>query len=766
MRCLAPGLVLFTTALLAQEAAESFGHSRHGSAFDEGPRQAAYLMPGLGEQVSFPIVGLSPEGQRFFDQAISQLHGFWYYEAERSFRQVQKLHPECAMTYWGMAMANREHVDRATGFICNAVERSASAPRNEQLWIDAFAAYYGVGEDHREELQSGDAERVAKAKQAVEEQRVKRAAEPEGKKVDDRRERQLLKDLGTLVFEFPEDIEAKAFLAIQNWHAYHWGGGVEIVSHTAVDALLDQVFAKAPMHPAHHYRIHLWDREAAERALKSAMVIGDSAPAIAHQWHMAGHIYDKLDRHAEAAWQQEASSRADHAHMQRDRVMPFEIHNYGHNQEWLCRSLSHVGRSEDALDLAKNMAELPRHPVKNRPDKGSDIAGYARRRIVDVCEDHELWAEAVELCYDGFLGDGEDLRGEIARLGLLGRALFRLGQAEEAERAVVAADALLARARAERAEAIDRAEDEAIEADRSRSETDKELGQAQRESTDVVRMVLDLQRELRGERLLANGDAEAAIKEFLEVRGMPKTLLADAYLAAGDAGKAVELLAAEVEARPGRLPSLRRLVAAHRAAGAEDVADKVRDLEAQIAAIPAGPSQFGADFGVRPPLESIGPFRWSPMSAWPLALPQAGGGHFELRPGQPTLVVFYLGFGCLHCIEQLQAIAPQAEEFAADGIRIVAVGTDTAAKAAESLAALDEGDRFPFPLLADPGLATFKSWRCYDDFEEMPLHGTFLLDAAGRVRWQDISFEPFTEIEWLLGESRRLLALPMTVGAK
>ena len=85
---------------------------------------------------------------------------------------------------------------------------------------------------------------------------------------------------------------------------------------------------------------------------------------------------------------------------------------------------------------------------------------------------------------------------------------------------------------------------------------------------------------------------------------------------------------------------------------------------------------------------------------------------------------------------------------------------------AEALAAWAAGDRFPFPLLADPGLATFKSWRFYDDFEEMPLHGTFLLDAAGRVRWQDISFEPFTEIEWLLGESRRLLALPMTVGAK
>ena len=129
-------------------------------------------------------------------------------------------------------------------------------------------------------------------------------------------------------------------------------------------------------------------------------------------------------------------------------------------------------------------------------------------------------------------------------------------------------------------------------------------------------------------------------------------------------------------------------------------------------------------------------------------------------------MVFYLGFGCLHCVEQLQAIAPLAERFAAAGIRIVAVGSDTAAKAYESLQALDEGERFPFPLLADPELLAFKTWRCFDDFEVMPLHGTFLVDGDGRVCWQDISFEPFTEVEWLLGECRRLLALPAASGAR
>jgi len=42
----------------------------------------------------------------------------------------------------------------------------------------------------------------------------------------------------------------------------------------------------------------------------------------------------------------------------------------------------------------------------------------------------------------------------------------------------------------------------------------------------------------------------------------------------------------------------------------------------------------------------------------------------------------------------------------------------------------------------------------------MPLHGTFLIDAAGKVRWQDISFEPFTAVNFLLEEAERLLSLP------
>ena len=85
---------------------------------------------------------------------------------------------------------------------------------------------------------------------------------------------------------------------------------------------------------------------------------------------------------------------------------------------------------------------------------------------------------------------------------------------------------------------------------------------------------------------------------------------------------------------------------------------------------------------------------------------------------------------------------------------------------AEITAGLPATDRFPFPLACDPKLDSFKAYRAYDDFEGMALHSTALIDADGLLRWQDISYEPFADVEWLLAECQRLLALPAAAGSK
>ena len=64
----------------------------------------------------------------------------------------------------------------------------------------------------------------------------------------------------------------------------------------------------------------------------------------------------------------------------------------------------------------------------------------------------------------------------------------------------------------------------------------------------------------------------------------------------------------------------------------------------------------------------------------------------------------------------------------------------------------------PMELVADPELKVFKQFRAYDDFESQALHGTFLIDSKGKIRWQDISYEPFMDHEFVLKEAQRLLA--------
>jgi peroxiredoxin len=143
------------------------------------------------------------------------------------------------------------------------------------------------------------------------------------------------------------------------------------------------------------------------------------------------------------------------------------------------------------------------------------------------------------------------------------------------------------------------------------------------------------------------------------------------------------------------------------------------------------------------------------------ALRDSRGKQFSLadytKQGKPVLVIFYLGAGCVKCMEQLNLFTPVAKEFQAAGITLLAVGSDTSVGLKQALAQSKTGD-FPFPLLSDSSLRTFKAFRAYDDFEKMPLHGCFLIDGKGRIRWQDISFKPFAETRFLLEESKRLLS--------
>ena len=727
------------------------GHSMHGEAFNEGPRQKPYLMGGTGN-VQFPITTRVPEAQQFFDQGVGQLHGFWYFEAERSFRQVAALDPDCAMAYWGMAMANTNNDKRAKGFIEKSVAKKAAASPRETAWIDALAASY-AGDD-----------------------------------TTDRR-RKYVRDLEAIVQDYPNDVEAKALLALTIWKNGSWmteqKKQLPISSHQAVDTILEQVFAANPMHPAHHFRIHLWDDEKPARALVSASLCGQTSPSIAHMWHMPGHTYSKLHRYADAAWQQEASARVDHAHMMRDRILPDQIHNYAHNNEWLIRNLAFVGRVRDAIDLATNMIELPRHPKYNTLAKsGSAKFGYAR--LLDVLVQYERWKDIVAYASTPYFEPVKDKPAEQAkRVRIMGLAWFGQGNVEEGRKQIAAVEELLKERRAARYAAADEAETKARKDKKSDQEVAKAMADALAGRSSELKDVESVLAELRGYDALAAGNqalAKAEFEKVTEASAIRKVHLARAFSLAGDHAQAETIARKAVEDGPGQVYPLAVLVEVLDRAGKKPEAlaefGKLRALAADadldnpvferlqpIAAALSLPADWrirrepAVDVGQRPDLASLGPFRWQPTPATSFSLPGADGKSVSLDQfrGKPLVVIFYLGSGCLHCVEQLQKFAPMTAEYAAAGISIVAISSEPLESLTGSLAKLSPNEPIPFPLAADPQSAVFKEYRAYDDFEKFPLHATYLIDAEGQVRWHDISYEPFTDAKFLLQEAKRLL---------
>ena len=719
------------------------GHSVHGEVFDEGPRQAASLMGGTGA-VTFPVTTSVPEAQAFFNQGVGQLHGFWYFEAERSFRQVAKLDPNCAMAYWGMAYANIENRGRAEKFIVKATEKKATATRREQLFIDAMADY--LKEDKRKE---------------------------------EERRKAYISGLEKVLLEFPDDIEAKAFLAVFIWQS---NGTVPITSRFAVDALIGEIFQKQPMHPAHHYRIHLWDHNKSEKALESAARAGQASPKIAHMWHMPGHTYSELKRWTDAAWQQEASGRTDHAHMMRDRVLPDQIHNYAHNQEWLVRNLINLGRHKTALDLAKNLLELPRHPKFNTQIKGS--AKNGRERLMQAIENFELWDDAVTLSATMYLDSPDEPAEKTKRLRLLGVAHYHRGEFPLVEERLKELEAIAAKLE-EKAQA-DGAEAEKKARDEKKNEADiaKAKEEALKKSREAIKPVENAQAELRGVMLLARGDAEKAREQFDKAHETPKQRLARYQFLSGQHDKCLETINSfaksnETEVVPlavqvdllrlmNKLDEAKAAFAKLRTvAGHADLDSPVLSRLASLAKAQSWPDDWrtpaapSTDVGERPVLDSLGPFRWSPSPAIDFSLPAPGEKTLSLTDyrGKPVVVIFYLGAGCLHCVEQLQKFAPRVNDLQQAGVSIVGISTEDLASLTTSVTNFSKDSPFPIPLAADPERRIFKAYRAFDDFENIPLHGTLLIDGAGLVRWQDISFEPFQDVDFVLNEAKRLLSI-------
>src|SRR5262245_1727725 len=310
---------------------------------------AAPLAPeleGLGN-LSMPVSTANPRAQRFFDQGLRLLYAFNHQEALRAFREAARLDAGLGMAYWGQAMAVSPNLNApltpenrriAVKAIKQARLASSSSSRDnfrDRALIDALARRF-----------LGD----AKAERAT----------------LDRAYADAMRQVAGLYPRDP-DVQTLYVDAVMNtmpWDYWKKDGSPKPETATVI-ATLDAVIAAHPDHPgAHHYYIHVLEAsDTPARAERSADRLGSLMPAAGHMVHMPAHIYIRTGRYADAAEANVRALAADEDYLAQCQAQGlYPISYYPHNLHFLWAAATLEGRSEAALDAARQVAaKVPHH---------------------------------------------------------------------------------------------------------------------------------------------------------------------------------------------------------------------------------------------------------------------------------------------------------------------------------------------------------------------------------------------------------------------
>lgn len=123
----------------------------------------------------------------------------------------------------------------------------------------------------------------------------------------------------------------------------------------------------------------------------------------------------------------------------------------------------------------------------------------------------------------------------------------------------------------------------------------------------------------------------------------------------------------------------------------------------------------------------------------------------------PVVVVFYLGYYCNHCVAQLFDVNEDIERFRELGAEVVALSPDAPEMTRERY---KQYGSFKFPVLSDRKSSVAEAYGIYtpahDGKTETLLHGTFILDQQGVVRWATFAETPFGHNPTLLYELAKI----------
>ena len=148
-------------------------------------------------------------------------------------------------------------------------------------------------------------------------------------------------------------------------------------------------------------------------------------------------------------------------------------------------------------------------------------------------------------------------------------------------------------------------------------------------------------------------------------------------------------------------------------------------------------------------LDKLGNSIWTAPDAPELSASASDGTQVSLKEfrGKNVIVIFYLGGQCLHCMEQMNEAYKLSDQFQQNGTEIIAISKDDLDTIKQY-----EQSKIGVKLLSDPDFSNARRFNSYDDFEEIELHSTILIDYAGRVHWSKHGGDPFMDFDFLMNE--------------
>jgi tetratricopeptide (TPR) repeat protein len=310
-----------------------------------GPREevdiaaaAPPLFENLGDH-THPITTASPQAQRYFDQGLAFTYGFNHDAAIRSFAEAARLDPECAMCFWGIALAHGPNINAPMGPEAEAAAVEAletartlapDVSARERAYIEALEVRYSRnGETERAALDRAYAEAMRKLHQSD------------------------LQDTDAAA------LFAESLMVLYPWDYWKEDGTPREYTEELV-ATLEGVLEQDPNHiGAIHFYIHAMEEFHPEKAEKPADRLVDLAPDAGHLVHMPSHIYWRVGRYDDAVEVNRQAIKADERFFEWcGRSGIYSALYYPHNVHFLWAGAMMEGRSDLALVEGRRLASL------------------------------------------------------------------------------------------------------------------------------------------------------------------------------------------------------------------------------------------------------------------------------------------------------------------------------------------------------------------------------------------------------------------------